>query len=235
MLDWRHYWNHNDQVFNIDPLRQVGKTVNGKIITPDILDDILNDIVLRLDLKKSDSLLDLCCGNGLLTHRIAKRCRSVTGVDFSSPLIDVATHDFRAANINYVCADVTEMPESIRNGNFDKFLMYEAIQQLDPGQASTVFHQVASMASPGASFYIASIPDQDCKWRFYDTPERKREYERRLADGTELIGTWWTKVQLLKTVSSHGFEVEILDRSEGSHGSHYRFDALCVKSTGSSC
>jgi hypothetical protein len=30
MRDWRYYWNHADQVFGDEPLRQVGKTVSGQ-------------------------------------------------------------------------------------------------------------------------------------------------------------------------------------------------------------
>lgn len=236
MRDWRHYWNHANQVFDDEPLRQVGKTVSGQSIDPSILDTIVEDIALRLDLGGSDSVLDLCCGNGLITSRIAMQCRQVVGVDFSSRLIDVAKRQFGGVNVEYLCCDVTELPGHIAAGAFGKFLMYEAVQHLDSCKAAQVFDHVASLGQTGAKLYIGSIPDWHRIRRFYDSPERKLEYERRRSDGTEAIGHWWKKKQLAALARLHGFDVEIFGRSAASHVAHYRFDALCVnRGAGAAC
>jgi 2-polyprenyl-3-methyl-5-hydroxy-6-metoxy-1,4-benzoquinol methylase len=236
MRDWRQYWNHADQVFDDEPLRQVGKTVRGQVIEPAILDAIVADIVLRLDLGASDSLLDLCCGNGLITSRIAAHCRQVVGVDFSRPLIDVANRQFGGANIQYLHADVSDLPEDIVGLTFGKFLMYEAVQHLDSAATAQVLDHVARLGQPGASFYIGSIPDQDRIWRFYDTPERRLEYEHRRLNGTDAIGHWWKREQLVTLARCHGFDVDIFERTAASHGAHYRFDALCVnRGAGAAC
>jgi len=90
MRDWRYYWNHADQVFGDEPLRQVGKTVSGQTIEPAVLGAIVADIVLRLDLGGSDSVLDLCCGNGLITSRIAEHTKSMGSlVEDHAPVLRV--------------------------------------------------------------------------------------------------------------------------------------------------
>jgi predicted TPR repeat methyltransferase len=77
-----------------DYLRQVGKTVNGAPISQIAVDALVQDIAHRLAIKGTDHLLDLCCGNGLVTHQCAPFCRSIVGVDYSEPLLQIAATYF---------------------------------------------------------------------------------------------------------------------------------------------
>ena len=88
--DWLNHWNGVAKRAGPEEfLRQVERTVGGKPT---------NDLQIALDvratcqaleLNASDCLLDLCCGNGLVTFRLASVCQSVYAVDFSSDLIMV--------------------------------------------------------------------------------------------------------------------------------------------------
>ena len=53
---------------------QVKRTINGVPVGQDQIDLILRAIVDGLDLQASDSLLDLCCGNGALSRLLFDRC-----------------------------------------------------------------------------------------------------------------------------------------------------------------
>jgi len=65
--------------------------------------DLLNDIqslgmhrvwkrrlISLAKLKPGDSALDVCCGTGDLTFRLARQCSQVTGIDFSDAMLAVA-------------------------------------------------------------------------------------------------------------------------------------------------
>lgn len=209
-----------------DYRRQVGKTVNQIPVPEQTLDDMALDVIEALELTSDDGLLDLCCGNGLITSRVAARVRSVAGVDRSESLIAVARADFAARNIEYIVADVTQLPEPLTRRAFSKIAMYEALQNFSTEQTAALLRTLAASASGGAPIFLGSIPDRDRIWNFYDSRERRQEYERRVADGTEAIGHWWTAAELRDVAAAHGYDLEIRAPRSSLHVAHYRFDAL---------
>ena len=46
-------------------------------------------------------LIDLCCGNGIVTSVLARHTSTTVGVDFSTRLLDVAQQSYGAKNISY--------------------------------------------------------------------------------------------------------------------------------------
>ena len=227
MRDWKHYWNHAPKVRDPDPLKQVGKTVNGEPISRTQFEALVADVWGGLALESSDLVLDLGCGNGLVTRALAERCAAVVGVDFSEPLL--ASARARApANAEYLLADVCQLPVELQRRRITKILMYEALQHLDTQQASQVFEQVR--ASPwDAPMFLGSIPDREQLDLFYDTAERRADYEDRVKQGTEDIGHWWTREALGALLEEHGLEVRFLRQNPCLNGQHYRFDAVVTR------
>ncbi|MEO0569592.1 MAG: class I SAM-dependent methyltransferase [Pseudomonadota bacterium] len=62
---------------------------------------MLNQIARMLEPDQADVLLDLCCGNGVVTKPIAARVRRVVRVDFSEELIKLAQTHHQASNLSY--------------------------------------------------------------------------------------------------------------------------------------
>ena len=62
-------------------------------------------ITKGLQLTNKDRLLELCCGNGLMTKHLAPLVDQVYAVDFVERLIEHARKFRSAPNIQYVCAD----------------------------------------------------------------------------------------------------------------------------------
>jgi hypothetical protein len=107
---WREVWDAWPRACERgDHLRQVGKTVGGVPIPREQVSLMTGAIAERLDLKSSDVLLDLCCGNGLITSRLAECCRRVVGIDFSEPLLDIARTRPHAGNVVYQLGSVTDL------------------------------------------------------------------------------------------------------------------------------
>lgn len=227
MTDWKRYWNTAPAAWGEhEYLRQVGKTVHGRPVPEESLDRMVADVVDRLDLGPGDRLLDLCCGNGLLTARFAAVCAHVTGVDYSAPLIDVARRRFARPNLEYVHADAAALPPEVAGRPFSKVCMYEALQHFTVEAADAVLRGVRASGARGAPVLLASVPDRTRLWSFYDTPERRREYERRVQEDTEPIGHWWTPEEMTSLGERRGYRVQLLPPHPSLHVAHYRFDAL---------
>lgn len=224
---WNRYWNSDPRLSSADALNQVGKTVEGKTISTTQFEAIGRDICSKLRLSAHDQVLDLCCGNGLVTHYVSHNCDRIFGIDFSKPLIEVARTQFNATNIEYLEADVRALPQAIHERSFTKIYMYEALQYLNAGDLGAVLLQISQLPGPRALLYLASIPDAARLWNFYDTPSRRQEYERRHREGNEAVGFWWERVELGRVLAAHHYAIDFMDQDPIMHGSHYRFDALC--------
>ena len=231
MIDWYEYWNTRPaSCADHDVLRQVGWTVKGQPIGAADVETMVATIRQALQLNAGDSLLDLCCGNGLITSRCAVHCREVTGVDFSVPLIRIARQQFAAANVEYVLSDIRSLPPFVRQREYSKVLMYGAVQHLSPDDVALLLDRLRNSGAGDERVFFGAIPDRDRIWSFYDTEERRLEYARRAQEGTELMGHWWTNAELEDLGQRCGYTVTVLPEHPSLNTAHYRVDALFTPS-----
>jgi cyclopropane fatty-acyl-phospholipid synthase-like methyltransferase len=229
LTDWYKYWNSAPAAMSErDYLSQVGKTVNGQPIAEVSLIAMVDDVVNALELNGKDSVLDLCCGNGVITYRCAQHCLKVAGVDFSEPLIRIARSHFERQNVEYILADIRQLPETVTRRPCSKVYMYEAIQHFSTEEVESLLHVLQQSDAREAPIFFASVPDNDRLWEFYNTPARRSEYHRRLREGTEAIGHWWTSDEMIELGQRCGYSVEIRSPNPILHVAHYRFDALFI-------
>ncbi|MFE2074495.1 class I SAM-dependent methyltransferase [Streptomyces misionensis] len=99
--------------------------------------------------------LDLCCGTGAGTAALTGVCRrTVTGVDFSAGMLDVARRAAtdRAAEgprVAWVRGDARALPFTAA---FDLVVSFGAFGHFLPGELPGLFAQVHSVLRPGGSF-----------------------------------------------------------------------------------
>jgi cyclopropane fatty-acyl-phospholipid synthase-like methyltransferase len=225
--DWRTFWNDAPLVRDSDPLVQVGKTVGGASVSIDFVSLIANSIRTALKLELGDAVLELCCGNGLITFEIAKICAKITGIDFSEPLIATARQRYARRNICYIVEDVTALSKQGAEGDFDKIFMHEALQHFAPDQVDNLLARLARSASRNAPIFFGSIPDAERLRNFYNTPKRYHQYLENVRQGVEPIGTWWWQDNLIGLVEKRGYRATVLKQDSRLHTAHYRFDLLC--------
>src|SRR5688572_11724251 len=51
---------------------------------------IAEDIIEKLQFERTDTVLDLCCGNAVLASYVAKTCKEIHGIDHSEELLSAA-------------------------------------------------------------------------------------------------------------------------------------------------
>jgi SAM-dependent methyltransferase len=226
--DWRTHWNTvNERVAKDELLRQVERTVAGQPLPQEQIALLLGDITGHLNLGPADILLDLCCGNGLLTAHLAERCGSAVGIDYSRDLVEIA----RERNVSANTAYLQKAAEDIVAADFpagrpNKVSMNAGLQHFTRDMVAKMMPALREAADPQMLLFFTDVPDGNRIDAFYNTPERWAEYERRRAAGTEAIGTWWDRNDLTALMEIAGFEVTLVEPAPQRQTSHYRFDVL---------
>jgi SAM-dependent methyltransferase len=85
-----------------------------------------------LALQPGDRVLDLACGPGNITRRLARSVGAsglIVGVDASATMLAQAVRDTRADQVSYVRADAAQLP--FRSSSFDAVCCYAALYLID--------------------------------------------------------------------------------------------------------
>jgi 2-polyprenyl-3-methyl-5-hydroxy-6-metoxy-1,4-benzoquinol methylase len=124
-MNWKEFWNNQARVN--EPKAQVGRLVSGSLHQDDLMDKISDKIAHQIQLNSNDVLLDVCCGNGILTRKLAVKCKKITAIDFSEVLINNA-QNIDSSNITWLCEDATSFQ---LNQQFDKIILYFSFQYFE--------------------------------------------------------------------------------------------------------
>lgn len=230
-MEWKDYWNQYPGNFaETEFFKQVGKTVAGQPVTPVQFMARISDINRAININSDDMVLDMCCGNGLITTEIAEFCKKIVGVDFSETLINIARKYNTRENISYFCASVLDKDSmSIVGFGFTKIYMYESLQHFTYEELPDILSIISGLSIPAAEIFIGGIPDLEKIWDFYNTEEKKKEYMKRKSENREAIGTWWDKKYLIDTCRTYGFAGEIVAQNKNLDSAYYRFDIRLVR------
>ena len=117
-------------------------------------------IIGLLGIKPGARLLDLCCGGGFFANRFfSTRAAQVTSVDFDPAAIRHAKKNFRAPNVEYVCADIrTAMPQ----GSYDNVTWDAAIEHFTEQEMDQILTNIKSRLVPDGilnGYTIIARPD----------------------------------------------------------------------------
>ncbi len=227
MADWEEYWTKNPKsVGEKEYLNQVGHTVNGLPYSDYQFQSMVLKICNCLDLQNDDVLLDICCGNGVITTELAKKCRKVVGVDFSKPLLKVANRDHRPANVSYHRINVIDYAEmsKIPPGTFNKILMHGALQYFRKRELTLLLNNIMQLSTDRSTIFIGSIPDKKRKWKFYRNPKKKLLYLYFIMSGRDAIGTWWDRRWIKTTCDRLDLQCNFREHSIDKPVASWRFD-----------
>lgn len=93
-------------------------------------------------------VLDLACGNGLLTHRLAED-RAVVGLDWSQAAL-------RLVRVPRICASATALP--LRPGAFDLVLCSELLEHLNDADLAAATREMTRLAP---RHLLLSVPNDE--------------------------------------------------------------------------
>ncbi|WP_406174377.1 class I SAM-dependent methyltransferase [Streptomyces canus] len=119
--------------------------------TPDSVLDAVASALRRMG--PFDAGLDLCCGTGAGARVLTRVCRdSVTGVDFSAGMLDVARKRTRSAGprVSWVRGDARALP--FAPASFDLVVSFGAFGHFLPAELPGLFAQAREVLRPGGAF-----------------------------------------------------------------------------------
>ena len=233
MTDWKRFWSsyRKKEVTSEEDLYvEVGKTVNGEPVSEEAFQLSIDLIVRDLELSKRDLLLELCCGNGLVSRRLAPLVDQIRAVDFSERLIANARKFSSAANVSYFCGDAVAHLEDLAFSKAyvpTKILLGDCLCYFDQEALRAMLRAVRRLTADHFIFLASGIPCDELKCNFYNTPERVRRFEENqlLAENTnDGIGRWWRKDELEEIGKAMGFSTVI--REQPGVLSNFRIDTV---------
>jgi predicted TPR repeat methyltransferase len=141
---------------------------------PDLLFDAIENLVPASNLD----ILDLGCGTGLLGARLHPLARTLTGVDISTNMLEVARQ--RQIYDNLVCSELTEFLQT-QSQEFDLAVAADVFAYI--GNLSRVFHEARSALRDGGlfGFSVEAGEDPDFELRANLRYAHSAAYLRRLS------------------------------------------------------
>ncbi|MGL4197072.1 MAG: class I SAM-dependent methyltransferase [Allorhizobium sp.] len=160
-------------------------------------------------IKTPCRVLDIGCGTGSVTLRLANRGHTVTGVDPAQGMLQVARAKDRESKVEWVQAPAAEFTLPDR---FDLAIMTGHVFQvfLDDAETLAALRNIRRHMVPGGRLILESRNPQDKAWQGW---AREKTREQRVIDG---IGT-----------------VEVHYQIKDVEGEHVTFDAVfTIEATG---
>ena len=224
---WKRHYQQNINNFPDDLIKQVDKTIDKHPVGIDQINLMAKLIKKNLDLKQDYQLLDLCCGNGVITEKIGKFVKKVIAIDISEDLINIAKKYNRNNNIRYIRKNILK----INNFFLYKFrymYMHEALQLFEYNDFKLFLKKFSSVNLP-IKILLMSIPDKSKIFLYYNTEEKKNFFQNTIFEDKPHMGKWWEKKELKNLANSCGFACEFLKKNSNIFNSYYRFDAMLKK------
>ena len=125
-----------------------------------VTDDIGGVLVDRLQ-PSGKQVLDLCCGQGVLTDALARAGATATGLDFSYRMLDVARA--RGSSAEFVQGDAATLP--FEDARFDAITCNFGFSHLPDRPAALA--EMARVLRPGGQLYMS----------FWEAPDRSPAFQ----------------------------------------------------------
>ncbi len=128
-----------------------GNEFHRRLVEPSVLQ--------LLDLRPGETVLDVGCGNGALTRRLAALGAQVTAIDFSDQMIELARRRTDAAglSVEYLIRDATDEAALLKLGQsrFDAIICTMAL--MDIPTIEPLFRAAASLLRAEGRFVFSTM------------------------------------------------------------------------------
>lgn len=114
-------------------------------------DKIINAILDNAGICANDSVLDVACGTGVLIPYYLKRgVLSITAIDISPKMVEIAKRKFTQKDVSVICGDVETFGFPKK---FDHIVVYNAFPHFP--DAVRLIERLSKLVSPGGTLTVA--------------------------------------------------------------------------------
>ncbi|MBI5959132.1 MAG: class I SAM-dependent methyltransferase [Chloroflexi bacterium] len=122
--------------------------------TPPVIEKTVNWMMTVMGLQPGQSLIDLGCGPGLYTSRLAQRGLHVTGVDYSRRSIDYANHTAAEQKLDITYRYQNYLTLEDENLYDAALLIYGDLCPLSPENQVNLLRRIHRALKPGGQFVL---------------------------------------------------------------------------------
>jgi ubiquinone/menaquinone biosynthesis C-methylase UbiE len=144
-----------------------------------------------LDLAPGDNLLDIGCGDGFWTSRMAQDCAQVVGLEPNVLALEYARRFHSLPNVSYFCGVAESLP--FRNDSFDKVVSISCLEHFpDPWRGIA---EIGRVVKPGGKIALSVdslLPE--------NSPEDFRQWHKR----RHFVTHYFSQGALIQTLESSG-------------------------------
>jgi 2-polyprenyl-3-methyl-5-hydroxy-6-metoxy-1,4-benzoquinol methylase len=160
--------------------------------------------------RKPASALELACGTGLFTRRLARQVRELTAIDASPEVIAINRGRVGATNVQYLEADLFEWHPT---RTYDAVFFSFWLSHVPDDRFAAFWQNVASALAPGGSAYlIDSAFDPTSTAKDHTLPHKEAGVvSRKLNDGREyrIVKLFYRPEELAAKLSAIGWRADI--------------------------
>lgn len=223
---WYKYWQSMKRIKDANPHKQVGRTNMGNPIDEINWEKTIQSVFKIIKINKNKTVLDLCCGNGLLSKELSPYCKKVVSVDFSKKLLDKFVTN--ASNIEKINSDVLKI--NFDNNTFDIVIIYFAIQHFTEEETVELVGKCKKWLKQNGLLFIGDIPELEKKWTFFSNKKYRINYIDSILNNEPIIGTWFSREFFTAVGEYHNFSrMKILNQKAFMINHELRFDVLYEK------
>jgi SAM-dependent methyltransferase len=154
-------------------------------------------------------VLEVACGSGLWTRRLAPRARRLVAVDSSPAMLELNRSRFGRPNVEYVHADAFDWEPGER---FDAAVAGFFVSHVPPDRFERFWRQLASWLRPdGQVFIVDELPGQD-RAEERTAEEAPGFTQRRTLPGDrvyEIVKIYYSPDAIVRALDAVGWVAEI--------------------------
>lgn len=143
-----------------------------------------NDLWYQNEIKKNDIVLDLGCGNGMHSIKIAKTCKEIIAIDSDIRQLEIGEYLSKEQNINNIKFIQNNLENKLpfNNNYFDKILCLDVLEHLYNREMCLL--EIKRVLKPNGIVFI-SVPNKNTSWKklqrkmglnYFSDPDHKIEY-----------------------------------------------------------
>ena len=118
--------------------------------------DMLLEVVAR---RRHTNAIDIGCGPGILTQRLAAYCDHILGIDFSPKAISLARE--RCKDDKHISFAVGDIRNFNHSGKYDLLICAEILYYLNPQDLDKTLKKIAELAAPDGWLIVLGFADND--------------------------------------------------------------------------
>jgi len=225
---WTSFWTERSKNIQYqDDQTQVLRTYNGEPISNELWQFTLAVMEKHIQPQQSDIVLELCCGNALISRFLSSKVNKIYAVDISIDLLNTTDRGLYP-NIQFIHSDIRCL--DFEAEKFDKIVFYAGVQYLTHGEAVILLEQLSHWLKPKGLLFIGDIPDSSKRWTFYNNASRKSVYFDNIKNNTDVVGTWFEKEFFEHLTPYTNFQCSaFIEQHPSFIYSHFRFDYIFTK------